>query len=491
MKRFIMALVALVLPIGALTVMAPSSAQADTASSTSKTAPGPTQAANKTSTTIKDCSEATSTDSCILILGQSKQVDSVKWRGTLVEGWSIHFTKAEKRRLMRPSNCIWADGKNYYSTIDTSHGWHPDTNMHLCRSSKSPTGWVKVGGGQSGIPCMNVASPNSVPPLPHVPEIKGPITETRSFEAFFGHERAASRIHLNVHQVCGQSIIDFETWVKGFAKAHMVQKIALKVKGHFTKFEAKLKAYLASRVKSSSKVRLMIQCTSQPSTPSYSCDRLHVTPGQEDRSVTVDTFSTSQSNGATFKNAVIDWGDGTSSAPTASPVGLTHSYGADGTYTIKATAHFDVNGTDATATGPNCQQAVTFTTKQPEKPTLSATTINDVERSWVDQATGDTHWSFMRNFTATFNVPGSDPGTLMVDSAHGKFVVDDGSNQPCKANGVRQFSVQGNSQLVLTYCAGTEGDQDTVTVTLRDNTTGQSATPVTQTFNTPPPSTHP
>lgn len=114
-----------------------------------------------------------------------------------------------------------------------------------------------------------------------------------------------------------------------------------------------------------------------------------------------------------------------------------------------------------------------------EKPTVSSTTINDTEEK-----------GFSRNYKVTYNVPGSDKGTLVVSAKYGKFVPD---GQPCSASAVSRFTVSGNGQLVLTYCAPTEvppGGQDTVTNTLRDDTTGISAAPDTQSFNIPALSTH-
>lgn len=105
-------------------------------------------------------------------------------------------------------------------------------------------------------------------------------------------------------------------------------------------------------------------------TPAYSCDLFHATTGDK-YTVTVDSFKTSQSNGATFKNAVIDWGDQTAALTTNNVIGQKHVYAKDGTYTISATAHFTVNGQDVTATG-NCTQKVSFT----NTPTPPTTLVN-------------------------------------------------------------------------------------------------------------------
>lgn len=105
----------------------------------------------------------------------------------------------------------------------------------------------------------------------------------------------------------------------------------------------------------------------QPSAPTYSCDLLKIekTTGRE---IKVSEFKTSQANGATFKNVVINWGDNTTPLTTNNAVGQKHTYAADGTYTVIATATFTVNGADKTATSEACKAVVTFSTT-PTTPT--------------------------------------------------------------------------------------------------------------------------
>lgn len=111
-----------------------------------------------------------------------------------------------------------------------------------------------------------------------------------------------------------------------------------------------------------------------PETPAYSCTLLHITPATG-RKVTIDTFTTAQSGGATFKNVDINWGDnGTQNFTNA--VGQMHTFAADGTYTIVATPHFDVNGQDKTANSPTCQQVVSFKSSQPTPPQTPTTLVN-------------------------------------------------------------------------------------------------------------------
>jgi hypothetical protein len=207
----------------------------------------------------------TSDDATTLKVVEKASVKSnVHIHGTLVEWLSIHFTAAQKHRLTKPSNCITSDGWNYYGT-SAGQGRHWDHNMRLCRSSKSFTGWVKVGGGDSGRHCMNPATPANKPPAPHVPVIKGPITEVKSFAHFFEKLKASQAIRLHIHTVCGPSVIDTKIWTKGHVVAKSLLGVFLKSKGTMRSFNAKLKAALVMSAKISQKVVVIITCNTQTS----------------------------------------------------------------------------------------------------------------------------------------------------------------------------------------------------------------------------------
>jgi hypothetical protein len=114
-----------------------------------------------------------------------------------------------------------------------------------------------------------------------------------------------------------------------------------------------------------------------PVTPTYACTLLGLT-AEENRTVKISNFATSQSNGATFSNAVVNWGDSTELTST-SPIGQTHQYAADGKYTVTATANFsvNVNGQIQTksATSESCTQVVTFSSTTPPTVTPPTTPV--------------------------------------------------------------------------------------------------------------------
>lgn len=105
----------------------------------------------------------------------------------------------------------------------------------------------------------------------------------------------------------------------------------------------------------------------QPNQPVYSCDLFDLTAG-ENRTVTASNFKFTATNGATFKQAVINWGDNSTQLTTNNVVGQTHQFAKDGTYTVRVTAFFTVNGQEVSATGANCAKTVTFTNGTPVTP---------------------------------------------------------------------------------------------------------------------------
>jgi uncharacterized repeat protein (TIGR01451 family) len=122
-------------------------------------------------------------------------------------------------------------------------------------------------------------------------------------------------------------------------------------------------------------------------TPVFSCDDLEVNKvgKEEDRTVAITAFEKTAKNGATFKNVIINWGDGSESLTTDSPVTKTHKYTTDGSYPVAAVAYFDVTGHDTPvpASSAACVKTVAYKvppvtppTTPPAQPTPPSQLIN-------------------------------------------------------------------------------------------------------------------
>ncbi len=110
-----------------------------------------------------------------------------------------------------------------------------------------------------------------------------------------------------------------------------------------------------------------------PPTPTYACTLLQVTP-EDNRTVKVTNLTQSATNGATYNNVSINWGDQSNVTTTANATGITHQFSGNGPYNIVATANFTVNGKTQSVSSANCETTVSFTTPPTTTPPTTTTT---------------------------------------------------------------------------------------------------------------------
>lgn len=200
-----------------------------------------------------------------------------------------------------------------------------------------------------------------------------------------------------------------------------------------------------------------------PVTPTYSCDLLTASKLSDYRFRF--NANTSASNGATLKSLSYNFGDGnTTTTPNAS---VEHIYATEGTYRIRVTATFTVNGQDKTATSPACETEVTISKKQID-PKYSCDGL-------TAEKIGDRQYRFTVRFTAN-----NGANLKLV-----KFNYGDGSQEFVTNNPVANhtYTKDGTfvTRTVLTFAVNGEDkvvDSD------------KCAAPVTLT-STPPPTTPP
>ena len=109
------------------------------------------------------------------------------------------------------------------------------------------------------------------------------------------------------------------------------------------------------------------------------CTNLDIT--QADRQVTISKFEF-QANGATFVNAVVNWGDNTLTGAltdNTKVIGQQHTFAASQVSpTISVAITFSQNGKTIVATGVNCQKPVVFTAAPITPPTTPVTPVATV-----------------------------------------------------------------------------------------------------------------
>lgn len=125
-------------------------------------------------------------------------------------------------------------------------------------------------------------------------------------------------------------------------------------------------------------------CTPPPPTPSYTCDYLKATTG--DNRMTTFTAGASASGGAQIKLYRYDFGDGTATLVTDKNV-VQHQYAKDGQYAARVNVVFDVNGQNKVAGGDQCAVAVSFTT--PSTPSTPGTTTSGTPGTLVNTGPGE------------------------------------------------------------------------------------------------------
>lgn len=105
--------------------------------------------------------------------------------------------------------------------------------------------------------------------------------------------------------------------------------------------------------------------TITPNAPVYKCESLTISSiGELKISATVKYTA---SNGATFNNVSFAWGDNTANTVTTNTT-AEHTFAKDGTYTVRATPSFTVDGQTVTADSASCAKNVTFEKGQPVTP---------------------------------------------------------------------------------------------------------------------------
>ncbi|HEX5797622.1 MAG TPA: hypothetical protein VFX86_04515 [Candidatus Saccharimonadales bacterium] len=170
-----------------------------------------------------------------VVTGEQIDVSGINFRGTILEDVKMHGgTKWEK--------CHWVNGGfNSGRSVSGELQWfHDPVRAKICRNPHSPTGWVKVDGGQTGRNCGNPFKPHGHPPGPVV---KGPVVMVRNFNKVNMNAVARAEVSLKEDIVCPDgSTLSAQSTGLAVSKVRVNQQMLMSAHGNVDNLEAQLKS---------------------------------------------------------------------------------------------------------------------------------------------------------------------------------------------------------------------------------------------------------
>lgn len=440
---------------------------------------GSTPASASTTTCQTD---SNNTQSCITadppVVGfaSDQQTSQVSGVSTGTGGVAIlvytHFSFNESVALKHRGTCFyvksaynggyWYGHKGFYYQLDH--------NLHVCKSTASPTGYIKIGGGITGADCHNPVKLISSPPAKQNILSKVQWSSTFLFRATVTVTAKATstvRVSVSTHNAdnsCQASASAYGTssatatataTATASTSASATISAAASARSQ-THQSASVKASADAQVRASSTAAAAAFCS--PSSPPPPVNNAPSVAAQAQACVApsgtngVVTGTVSNPNNIA-DNAVITIGSQTTtvSVPAGGSTSFTLSGFAPGTYTGSATLQSAGKSASFQVTVAQC------TPPQQTPPSItSMTTINDVHMGGTSP-----------NFNVGTVVPLGHSGSLTCSAQYGSFTPS-------------SVSVTGMSTSTFTYVApddptATNGLTENVTCTVYDNVTGLSA----------------
>lgn len=152
---------------------------------------------------------------------------------------------------IKRSNCKWT-GRNWWNSGRGADGklyWYKDPIPgYVCRMKGSPTGWVKVAGGQTGRNCKNPAKVGGKAPGRVV---TGKVIMIQSFTHIQVHLKAEAKV--TVTAVCGSAS------GKGSASVYVSFKVFMRTRGNVS-----MGVYNQAVVKATADASAQISCIEKP-----------------------------------------------------------------------------------------------------------------------------------------------------------------------------------------------------------------------------------
>lgn len=187
------------------------------------------------------------------VTGEQIDVAGISYRGTILEDVKMYQgTEWQK--------CHWVNGGyNSGRSADGQLQWfHDPVAAKICRNSNSPTGWVKVKGGQSGRNCGNPYKPDGNPPGPVV---NGPVTTVGSFDKMGMNVIAKATVNLSEEIVCPDgSKLSAQSTGFAMAKVKVTRQMMVSAQSNTNNLEVQLRDNAKAQAVAKAKGNIQATC---------------------------------------------------------------------------------------------------------------------------------------------------------------------------------------------------------------------------------------
>lgn len=194
------------------------------------------------------------------VTGEQVDVSGINYNGTILEDVQMHAGTNNQK-------CQWVNGGyNSGRNANGSLNWfHDPVRAKICRNQNSPTGWVKVDGGQSGRNCGNPYKPQGPPPGPVV---NGPVVMVRNFNNINMNAIAKATVNLSQEVVCPDgSKLNAQSTGFAMAKVKITQQMLVAAQGNVDTLKVQLKDSAKAKAVAQAKGKIEATCGSTEVTP--------------------------------------------------------------------------------------------------------------------------------------------------------------------------------------------------------------------------------
>jgi hypothetical protein len=194
------------------------------------------------------------------VTGEQVDIAGIDYKGTILEDVKMYQDINWKQ-------CQWVSGGyNSGRSADGQLQWFYDSvPAKICRSPHSPTGWIKVKGGQSGRNCGNPYKPDGQPPGPVV---NGPVVTVGSFDKMNMNVTAKASVDLSQEVVCPDgSKLSAKSSGFALAKINVTRQMMVSAQSNTNNLEVQLRDSAKAQAVAKAQGKIEATCGTTEVTP--------------------------------------------------------------------------------------------------------------------------------------------------------------------------------------------------------------------------------